>query len=982
MQVNSVTRLSVLAIQGMLGALIAVLLVLAAPAKAQFAGANNMNPMDHGPFISSTITLDPWSPRGILVHKGIAVKVGPEATMVFDTDLLRVAGAWTGGTLHWLPARDGLEQWPTPDGHLHFLNTEKAGWSTSADLRDPRSRPEIKHAQRYGPIGGDRRYEGLHVHDDEVVFFLSVSDAEILETFGFERVQNEPIFTRTINVSPTEENLTLLITSAPFGQATSLEQEMISSDAGYVSVHSGREARTIGFRGLPEGIEWNLEDGHLSLTLPESTSDTRFQLSIGPLQPDTSADFMEAHLEEDVSSFDLSPMLEPGPAQYDVVETQARMETSEYGPFAVDELVLPRENPWNSHLRISAIDFLSDGRAAIASLSGDIWLVDGIQEDLSTLRWQRFATGLNQPLGLVVVDDVIYVNGRDQITRLHDLNGDGQADYYENFNNMVMAATNFHAFNLNLEVDSQGRFLWAKSTPWPPGDPSDLTSAAEIAPHHGVLFRLSPDGEDLEIIATGLRNPNGLTIGPDDEIYFSDNQGNWVPTSKVTRIVEDGFHGFVPSAHRANYVDSWAPTDEEWVKPMIWTPHAGPGSDNSPSQPRIIDNPSWPEELQGHMLLTSYGRGTLSLVLMDEVDGKPQGAHMVLPLQFESGLQQMRFHTDGHLYLVGMTNWSSSSHGGEWGSVHRVRYTGGPLHLPVALNTREGGLELSFGEPLDRASATNPGNYNLSKWTYPWNSSYGTKQLYSLDNPGEAGPDSVQVRSVELSDDGRTVFLEIPDLTPGSIPPLPILDDLPHQLETSMGMVMRIDYDISAEDGTQLDQLIHKTIHRVPGDTLAGRDNDGMTRDREPSGVEQDRGEQAETPNEAALHEEDTGRVVEVRSRGVQLAFEPDEIRATAGETLTIRYHNVGDIRHNLILVKTEEDIPIIGEAAVQAAYTNQWIPVGEEYEERMIAHTDLADPSDVVEVTFTVPSPGEYPFICTYASHWTTMQGRLIVTD
>ena len=55
------------------------------PAEPQFAAADNMNGMDHGSFISSTITLDPMSPRGIIAHKGIAVRVGPEATMVKDT---------------------------------------------------------------------------------------------------------------------------------------------------------------------------------------------------------------------------------------------------------------------------------------------------------------------------------------------------------------------------------------------------------------------------------------------------------------------------------------------------------------------------------------------------------------------------------------------------------------------------------------------------------------------------------------------------------------------------------------------------------------------------------------------------------------------------------------------------------------------------------------------------------------------------------
>jgi glucose/arabinose dehydrogenase len=795
-----------------------------APAEAQFAAANNMNPMDHGSFVSSTITLDPWSVRGIIAHKGIAVRVAPDATMVFDTDLLRVVGAWTGGLLHWLPARDGLQEWPTPDGHLHFVNSEKAGWNTSTNLNDPRAgATTMNNARRYGPLSGNRRYDGLHVRGDDVVFSYSVGESSIREKFGFARPQGAPVFTRTINIAPVQDSLTLLVVPAPFGQASTLEQTMVTAGAGYVTVVSGGEVRHIGFRGLPQGVQWVMENGHLALTIPRLGESLRFQLSVGPLRSSPDPAYMRSHLQADAGSLDLDPLLHPGPTRFpQVLETQARVGVSQSGPFTVDELVLPRTNPWNSHLRLSAVDFLSDGRAVIASMSGDIWLVEGVQENMGTLRWRRFATGLNQPLGLVVVNDVVYVNGRDQITRLHDLNGDGHADFYENFNNMVMAATNYHAFNLNLEVDSQGRFLWAKSTPWPAGNPGELTDTHEITPHHGVLFRLSPDGRDLEVIATGLRNPNGLSLGPNDEIYYSDNEGNWVPTSKVTRIVEGGFHGFVPSAHRMNQVNGWAPTDEAWVKPIIWTPHAGPGSDNSPSQPRVIANPAWPQELQGHLLLTSYGRGSLSLILMEEVDGQPQGAHMILPLEFQSGLQHTRFHRDGHLYLVGMTNWSSTAHGGERGSLHRVRYTGQPLHLPVALNTRAGGLELRFGEPLDRASATNPENYRLSKWTYTWNSSYGARQFHSLDNLGQPGPDPVAVRSITMSEDGRTVFLEIPGLTPGSIPRVPITGDLPHQIESSIGMIMQIDYDIRAADGTQLDHLIHKTIHQVPSASYPG----------------------------------------------------------------------------------------------------------------------------------------------------------------
>ena len=938
-----------------------------------------MNRMDHGPFVSSTITLDPLSPRGIIVQKGIAVRVAPDATMVFDTELLRVAAAWTGGLLHWRPARDSLQEWPTPDGHLHFLNPEKAGWSVNGDLTDPRGgSTTLNNARRYGPLPGNRRYEGLHVRGNTVVLSLTVGEARVLESFGFARVQHDPVFTRTINVGARSQPLTLLVVSAPVGGATQLEQAPAPAGTGHVAIRSGGEVRHVGYRGLPDGAAWELEDGQLSLTLPAGTGDLRFELAIGPLRPWAAPSGVAAVLQTDAGALDLTARLEPGPSPYEPIDTQARAATSGHGPFVVDTLTAPHANPWSSHLRLSAVDFLPDGRAAVASMSGDVWLVSGLEDTAGTLRWQRFATGLNQPLGLVVVDGTIYVNGRDQITRLHDVNGDGYADRYENFNSAVMTGTNFHAFNLNLEVDAKGRFLWAKSTPWPTGNPGELSDAHQITPHDGVLFRLSPDGRHLEIVARGLRNPNGLSIGPDGAIYVSDNEGNWVPTSKVTRIVEGAFHGFVPSAHRASLIGGWTPTGD-WVKPLVWMPHAGPGSDNSPSQARVIDHPSWPKALQGDLLLASYGRGTLSLLLMEEVDGQPQAAHLILPLQFASGLQQMRFHRDGHLYLVGMTNWSSTSHGSERGAFHRVRYdTAKPLHLPVRLNTMAGGLALEFATPLDRASATNPASYRLSKWTYTWNSSYGSKGFFSLDRPGQTGPDPVAVASAALSADGRTLLLSIPSLTPGGVPAVPLTGTLPHQIEASIGMLLQIEYDIRAADGTPLKHLLTKTIHRVPGDPSTAVSTRHTT-SRAASPVAP---AAAAAPGPAPRPDASkaAGRVVVVRSKGTELSYEPAVIDARAGETLTIRYENAGEMTHNLVLVKSDADVPVIGEAAFQAAFTNSWIPTEPEHAARMIAYTPLAGPKDTVEVTFTVPPAGDYPFICTYASHWTVMRGRLIV--
>ena len=171
------------------------------------------------------------------------------------------------------------------------------------------------------------------------------------------------------------------------------------------------------------------------MTCHRTTEPLRFEIAIGPAERGDHA-YLNSYYDRAAEVSDLAALRQPGPARWPAIETQA-VTGADNAAFAVDELTVPEDNPWRSYLRPSGLDFLPDGRAVVASLSGDVWLVDGIGETLGTLRWKRFATGLNQPLGVRVVDGRIYINGRDQITRLHDTNGDGEADFYENFNNEV-----------------------------------------------------------------------------------------------------------------------------------------------------------------------------------------------------------------------------------------------------------------------------------------------------------------------------------------------------------------------------------------------------------------------------------------------------------------------------------------------------------------------------------------------------------------
>jgi glucose/arabinose dehydrogenase len=733
----------------------------------------DMNRMEHGPFVSWTIGTEP------LTYKGVAVKVAsdPPAVLLFDTDLMRVSAAWTGGFLNWRPQRDGLEHWPTPDGPFHFVNDAGPGWSRTGTFEDPRPLP-------YGPVPEDwARHQGIYLHGNQVLFSYTVGECKALELPGFSSVPGLAIFTRAFNLSESADFLSLRVLRVPDGEIT-FQLNRSADFKGHLRVEGAGEERLVGFEGIPAGADWKIVDRHLCLELPPMQEPVRFRLAIGPVLREASPQFERAftdYVQGMPPSPDLDELRRPGPPRWlPVLETEAAVGNEE-GPFAVDTLTLPETNPWNSWLRLTGLDFLPDGRAVVSSVSGDVWLVSGIAERLGTLGWKRFATGLNQPLGVKIVEDRIYVIGRDQVTLLHDLNGDGEADYYENFNNQTMAAENFHEFTMNLETDSKGNFYFSKGTPWPPTRDGRLVP---FTPHNGVLFQLSPDGRRLAVFATGLRYPNGLAISPEDEIIYTDNEGNWVPTSVLHRIRRDGFYGFKPSAHRPEVPEQFEP-------PITWIPHA---VDNSPGSPIWVASDQW-GPLKGKVLLTSYGKGTLSLALSETVDGRVQGGFLNLPLQFQSGIMRGRFHSDGHLYLCGMRSWQSA--GIRFGAFHRVRYTGRPLHLPLELNVKPHGIQLRFSDELNAEEATDVENYSIEQWNYRWIERYGSP-LYSVKNPDREGPDPVEIRSVRLSPDRKMVFLEIPELQPV--------------------MQMRIAYILEAADGTEMRHQIYNTIHKLPSE--------------------------------------------------------------------------------------------------------------------------------------------------------------------
>ena len=443
-------------------------------------------------------------------------------------------------------------------------------------------------------------------------------------------------------------------------------------------------------------------------------------------------------------------------------------------PFAIDKIDWPTENPWDSWLRFGGLDFFPDGnRAALSTWNGDVWTVTGLNGTLDSLVWQRTATGLNQPLGLKIVGEQIYVLGRDQITRLVDLNADGETDFYQNFNNDTYNSEHFHEQSMDLQTDAAGNFYYMKAA---------RHALPAQHPHHGTLIRVSPDGEQSTVLAYGFRASNGLGIGPGPTFYGTDQEGYWMPANRLNRITAPGkFYG-----NRWGWYPPGEPPDS-YEPPLCWI---APFVDRSPAAPIWIPAGTW-GEMGDSLLSSSYGTGKVYAVLQHQTEPTVQGALTELGVELPTGLMRGRFHQiSGDLYLVGLFGWSSDKQ--EDTGFYRVRRTGAPLRTPKSFRAVSDGLIIDFYTPLAPESAQNPENWRVRSWEYRWTEYYGSPQLKSS---GEEGRDSHPVQSVTLSADGKTVFLKIPSLTPT--------------------MQFHVNITGSFADGIPLDCYLHGTIHTL-----------------------------------------------------------------------------------------------------------------------------------------------------------------------
>jgi mono/diheme cytochrome c family protein len=455
------------------------------------------------------------------------------------------------------------------------------------------------------------------------------------------------------------------------------------------------------------------------------------------------------------------------PARWPQVVTTRAALAPALGAYVVDRIPLPVNNPWRRNVRLADVAFLGNGRAAAVTFDGDVWTIDGLDDDLQAVTWRRFASGLHEPLSLTVRNGEIFVFDRNGIWRLHDTDRNGEADWHEMFANGFVQTAETREFAMTLRAAPDGSFVIAKGG----------QEGTSIGRDNGSVLRISADGRTVTKIGYGLRQPFASVDPKTGRVVATDQQGNYVPSTPLHEIRDGRYYGFIPLILPKEQYP--APIAD----PIAWIPH----SISASAAGQVWMRGSRMGPLDDSLVMIGYYRPEL-FVVRPSADGAAV-VSLTRDLTF-APLAGSINPADGQLYVTGFQIWGSDAK--DISGLARVRYTGSPTTLPRAVVPMDSGVLLRFDVALDRTAALDGSNYSAERWNYRRTAEYGSPH-FKLD--GQKGQDAMPPTRAYLSRDGKSVFIGLRDMQPV--------------------MQMRVGWSLKTQAGQTFEQSAYLTPHAL-----------------------------------------------------------------------------------------------------------------------------------------------------------------------
>ena len=668
--------------------------------------------MDYGPFMQHSVSYGEIKNKNAeyfedTTEKAMIIDLPNDLVFCYDATLMSVSGIWKGkianaektNYMSYKGSRPLI-----PGGEVLYKNIDTPCWAVN--------RPDNLKKENI-------KYLGHYLHEDQVILKYKIGDREILETPAVSKNGKE--WSRNFRIGPGASTLYLKLAKGENGASNSPQLQ----DGKYVQIAPSDKTHTYSF------------------AVARSK-----RLDLGKIDHSSHHDF--------------GKLTKGGPRRWPTdVQTVVDPGENNNG-YALDILTAPLANPWGSWMRTTAIDFFEDGTIAVCTLSGDVWIVKTEKDNPNALTWSRYASGMYEPLGLRVVKDEIYVRGRDRITKLHDLNNDGEADYYESFyEDPAQIGPSYHAFVYDLQTDKHGYFYYSQS--------------GYKSPLEGAVVKVSSDGKYASFVGTDLRNPNGLGYIPSKGwVTIADN-----PSGQAV------FNGFTIAKEGVHYG-----YEKNRTQPMLVVL---PAAEDSSSGGQCESNKDW-GPLGGSVIHTSYSRKNAFYCFLQDLKPFPNGFAVKFPFELKSGLMRPRVHPkNGEVYIVAQKGWDTS--GQVDGVIYRFRKTGEPTTMIVNAEATSTGIQVTFGSDLDPESV-NPNAFKAERIP---------------DKKKKEGEDySVELGNIKLIN-SKTLHVEIQNLEKEKLENRTNKDGSFH-----VKPAISITFDLNAKDGSPIQQTLHATINSLP----------------------------------------------------------------------------------------------------------------------------------------------------------------------
>ena len=602
-------------------------------------------------------------------------------------------------------------------------------------------------------------------------------------------------------------------------------------------------------------------------------------------------------------------------------------------------------------LEVGGLALNEQDQLGVCTRRGEVWLIDEPYGKKPT--YNLFARGLHEPLGLAFKSNGFYTTQRGELTRLEDRDNNGEADVFRTVYSWPLSG-NYHDYSYGPKFLPDGDMLVTLNLSW-------IGHGASLSKWRGWLLKISPEGY-MEPLATGLRSPAGFMVNDKGDVFYTENQGDWVGSGRMTHLEKGDFAGNPAGLRWSGEPNSPVslaagsiPDDPgmslfEYAKkvpgvkaPAVWLPHTILGISTSDVAVDKSEGKFGP--FNGQWFVGDQGHSKIMRVYMEEIDGVYQGAAFNFIDGFSSGILRMIWGSDNSMF-VGMTSRGWPAAGKDPYGLQRLVWSGKTPFEIETIQAKADGFLVTFTQPVNAALAENPESFSISSFNYKYHKTYGSPIIAQKDG---------EVYKVELGADGRSARLYVRGMRIGYI----------HQVAAE-GVR-------SKAGGTLLHPIGYYTLNTVPGGVLKSESMGDGAGGESLAAASKRPNKMPETWTEGPEVELTLGTIP-------GLKYDESSLMVDAGAKVKLTFNNSDDMLHNLVIVKPGDAVDKVADLSMKLGLKGEemnYVPESE----LILYHTGILQPETSETLYFTAPKePGYYMYVCTFPGHAQVMRGTLIV--